>query len=141
MGVGAGPQMSQGRDEMDLVDVPASTRVLDQHEHLDVPHRLIAAPRPLEVGQVVVLRDLDGRHRWAAVDRLRFTETDTIYEMQLGHPMPLERAVEVGAYESRRMSRPFVRVPDVHRMLDGMREQRARARAEETARRSRVRPA
>ena len=102
---------------MDLVDVPASTRQLDQHEHLDVPHR------------------------WAAVDRLRFTETDTIYEMQLGHPMPLERAVEVGAYESRRMSRPFVRVPDVHRMLDGMREQRARARAEETARRSRVRPA
>ena len=126
---------------MDLVDVPASTRQLDQHEHLDVPHRLIAAPRPLEVGQVVVLRDLDGRHRWAAVDRLRFTETDTIYEMQLGHPMPLERAVEVGAYESRRMSRPFVRVPDVHRMLDGMREQRARASAEETARRSRVRPA
>ncbi|WP_300384938.1 hypothetical protein [uncultured Nocardioides sp.] len=126
---------------MDLVDVPASTRQLDQHEHLDVPHRLIAAPRPLEVGQVVVLRDLDGRHRWAAVDRLRFTETDTVYEMQLGHPMPLERAVEVGAYESRRMARPFVRVPDVHRMLDGMREQNARARAEETARRSRVRPA
>ncbi len=69
---------------MDLVDVPASTRQLDEHEHLDVPHRLIAAPRPLEVGQVVVLRDLDGRHRWAAVDRLRFTETDTVYEMQLG---------------------------------------------------------
>ncbi len=114
---------------MDLVDVPASTRQLDQHEHLDVPHRVVSAPRPLEPGQVVVLRDLDGQHRWASVERLRFTETETIYEIRLGHPMPVERAVEVGAYESRRIARPFVRVGDVGRMLDGLREHQSRARA------------
>lgn len=126
---------------MDLVDVPASTRSLDQHEHLDVPHRMVGCRRPLEPGQVVVLRDLDGRHRWAAVDRLRFTDTDTIYEIQLGHPMPVERAVEVGAYDDRVRARPFVRAADVGRMLEGLREQQARVRARADARRARIRPA
>jgi hypothetical protein len=126
---------------MDLVDVPASTQQLDQHEHLDVPHRLIGVRRPLEAGQLVVVRDLDGQHRWAAVDRLRFTETETIYEIQLGHPMPVERAVEVGAYDDRPRSRPFVRVGDVARMLEGLREQRTRAEAQAQARRAHLRPA
>lgn len=126
---------------MDLVDVPVGTHVLDQHQHLDVPHRLVGSRRPLEAGQVVVLRDLDGQHRWAAVDGLRFTETDTIYEIRLGHPMPAERAVEVGAYDDRPRSRPFVRVGDVARMLEGLREQRTRAEAQAQARRAHLRPA
>ena len=126
---------------MDLVDVPASTQQLDQHEHLDVPHRLIGARRPLEPGQVVVLRDLDGRHRWAAVDRLRFTETETIYEIQLGHPMPVERAVEVGAYDDRPRTRPFLRGSDIGRMLEGLRDQRERASTEALRRRAHLRPA
>ena len=126
---------------MDLVDVPASTHALDQHEHLDVPHRMVGARRPLEPGQVVVLRDLDGHHRWAAVEGLSFTETDTIYEIRLGHPMPIERAVEAGAYDDRTRSRPFVRVGDVARMLEGLREQRTRVQAQAEARRAHLRPA
>lgn len=124
---------------MDLVDVPTSTHVLDQHEHLDVPHHLIGSRRPLEPGQVVVLRDLDGQHRWAAVDGVRFTDTDTIYEIQLGHPMPIERAVEVGAYDHPARTRPFVRVGDVARMLEGLREQRSRGHVEAELRRARLR--
>jgi len=126
---------------MDLVDVPASTQQLDLHQHLDVPHRLIGARRPLEPGQVVVVRDLDGHHRWAAVDGLRFTETETIYEIQLGHPMPVERAVEVGAYEDRPRTRPFLRNSDVVRMLEGLREQQQRAHQDTLRRRSHLRPA
>lgn len=109
---------------MDLVDVPVGTHALDEHEHLDVPHRLVGARRPLEPGQVVVLRDLDGQHRWAAVDGLRFTERDTVYELRLGHPMPPETAVEAGAYEHGPGPRPFSRTKDVVRMLDTLAEQR-----------------
>lgn len=126
---------------MDLVDVPVSTHALDQHDRLDVPHRMAGARRPLEPGQVVVLRDLDGHHRWGAVDGLRFTETETIYEITLGHPMPIERAVEVGAYDERSRARPFVRVGDVARMLEGLREQRTRVQAQADARRAHLRPA
>jgi len=75
---------------MDLVDVPASTQQLDLHQHLDVPHRLIGARRPLEPGQVVVVRDLDGHHRWAAVDGLRFTETETVYDTRHSSRPPIE---------------------------------------------------
>lgn len=126
---------------MDLVDVPVSTHALDQHEHLDVPHRMVGLRRPLEPGQVVVIRDLDGQHRWGAVDGLGFTETDTIYEIRLGHPMPIDRAVEVGAYDDRTRARPFVRVGDVARMLEGLREQRTRTQAQAEARRAHLRPA
>ena len=126
---------------MDLVDVPASTQQLDQHDHLDVPHRILGVRRPLEPGQVVVVRDLDGRHRWAAVDRVRFTETETVYEMQLGHPMPAERAVEVGAYEDRPRTRPFLRGTDVARMLEALRDQQQRAHPEALCRRAHLRPA
>lgn len=89
----------------------------------------------------MVLRDLDGHHRWAAVDGLRFTDTETIYEIQLGHPMPVERAVEVGAYDDRPRTRPFLRGSDVGRMLEGLREQQERARADVLRRRAHLRPA
>lgn len=126
---------------MDLVDVPASTQQLDEHEHLDVPHRLIGARRPLEAGQVVVLHDLEGQHWWAAVQGLRFTETETIYELQLGHPMSVERAIEVGAYQDRPRTRPFLRNSDIVRMLDGLRDQQQRTQHDALRRRAHLRPA
>ncbi|GAB2635637.1 hypothetical protein GCM10027270_25490 [Nocardioides ginkgobilobae] len=71
---------------MQTIDVPAGTDHLDRATHVRVDHADLGGAAPLDAGQVLVLRDLDGKLRFAAVDRLEFSATETTYLLQLGHP-------------------------------------------------------
>lgn len=71
---------------MQIVDVPAGTHQLDRATHVRVDHARLGGAAPLDAGQVLVLRDRDGALRFAAVDRLEFSATETTYLLQLGHP-------------------------------------------------------
>lgn len=70
---------------MQIVDVPAGTRQLDRVTHVRVDHARLGRAAALDAGQVLVLRDLDGGLRFAAVDELEFSATETTYLLQLGH--------------------------------------------------------
>lgn len=70
---------------MQTIDVPAGTHQLDRATHVRVDHARLGGAAPLDAGQVLVLRDSDGALRFAAVDRLEFSATETTYVMQLGH--------------------------------------------------------
>jgi hypothetical protein len=69
---------------MQIVDVPSDARHLDRATHLRVDHARLGGAAPLDAGQVLVLRDLDGVLRFAAVDRLEFSAVETTYLLQLG---------------------------------------------------------
>lgn len=69
---------------MQIVDVPSDARRLDRASHLRVDHAQLGGAAPLDAGQVLVLRDRDGVLRFAAVDRLEFSATETTYLLQLG---------------------------------------------------------
>lgn len=71
---------------MQTIDVPAGTHQLDHATHVRVDHARLGGAAPLDAGQVLVLRDRDGVLRFAAVDRLEFSATETTYVLQLGHP-------------------------------------------------------
>ena len=71
---------------MQLVAVPATAAQLDAVSHLHADHARLGLDAPLDAGQLVVLRDLDGALRWAVVDRLEFAATSTTYHLQLGYP-------------------------------------------------------
>ncbi|WP_300644251.1 hypothetical protein [Nocardioides sp.] len=70
---------------MQIVDVPAGTHHLDRATHVRVDHARLDGAAPLDAGQVLVVRDRDGGLRFAAVDRLEFSATETTYLVQLGH--------------------------------------------------------
>lgn len=70
---------------MQIVDVPAGTHQLDRVTHVRVDHARLGGAAPLDAGQVLVLRDRDEELRFAAVDRLEFSATETTYLLQLGH--------------------------------------------------------
>lgn len=72
---------------MQIVDVPSAARQLDRASHVRVDHARLGGAPPLDAGQVLVLRDLDGVLRFAAVERLEFSATETTYLLQLGHPV------------------------------------------------------
>lgn len=72
---------------MIIADLPLADADLHGYDGLDVPHHRIAASDPLEPGQFLVVRMLDGVCRCAEVVGLRFTPTDTVYELRLGVPM------------------------------------------------------
>ena len=71
---------------MQLVTVPATAAQLDAVRLVHVDHSRLGLDTGLDAGQVLVLRDLDGALRWAAVDRLVFTATSTTYHLRLGYP-------------------------------------------------------
>lgn len=71
---------------MQLVTIPATAAQLDAVRSVHVDHSRLGLTEGLDAGQLLVLRDLDGALRWAAVDRLVFTATTTTYHLQLGYP-------------------------------------------------------
>lgn len=70
---------------MQTIDVPAGTHQLDRATHVRIDHSRLGGAAPLDAGQLLVLRDRDGVLRFAAVDRLEFSATETTYLLQLGH--------------------------------------------------------
>jgi hypothetical protein len=80
---------------MILADIPIPDLELDAHDGLDLPHHMVALSEPLEPGQMLLLRTLDGVHRCAEVVGLDFTETETIYRLTYGTPMAPEIAAAV----------------------------------------------
>ncbi|MAO82057.1 hypothetical protein [uncultured Nocardioides sp.] len=77
---------------MILADIPIPDLELEAHDGLDVPHDMVALAEPLEPGQLLLVRTLDGVHRCAEVVGLDFTETTTIYRLTYGDPMAPEMA-------------------------------------------------
>ena len=69
---------------MILADIPIPDLELEAHDGIDVPHDLVALSEPLEPGQMLLLRTLDGVHRCAEVVGLDFTENETIYQLTCG---------------------------------------------------------
>lgn len=80
---------------MILADIPIPDLELEGHDGIDVPHDLVALSEPLEPGQMLLLRTLDGVHRCAEVVGLDFTRTETIYRLTYGAPMAPEIAAAV----------------------------------------------
>ncbi|WP_300430452.1 hypothetical protein [uncultured Nocardioides sp.] len=80
---------------MILADIPLPDLELEAHDGIDVPHGLVALSEPLEPGQMLLLRTLDGVHRCAEVVGLDFTENETIYRLTYGAPMAPEIAAAV----------------------------------------------
>ncbi|WP_292604095.1 hypothetical protein [Nocardioides sp. REDSEA-S30_B4] len=80
---------------MILADIPIPDLELEAHDGIDVPHDLVALSEPLEPGQMLLLRTLDGVHRCAEVVGLDFTENETIYQLTYGAPMTPEIAAAV----------------------------------------------
>ena len=58
---------------MILADIPIPDLDLAAHDGIDLPHDLVALSEPLEPGQMLLLRTLDGVHRCAEVVGLDFT--------------------------------------------------------------------
>ncbi len=77
---------------MILADIPIPDLELVAHDGIDLPHDLVALSEPLEPGQMLLLRTLDGVHRCAEVVGLDFTETETIYRLTYGTPVAPEIA-------------------------------------------------
>lgn len=103
---------------MELIDVPQ--KIARDLNELVVSHASTALTRGLELEEIVLLRDEDGRCRSARVADLEFTATDTRYRMVLGAPLP-----EPGA-EEEAGSRPDgpVGVDDVVDLLEELRRLR-----------------
>lgn len=72
---------------MIIADLPLADADLHGYDGIDVPHHRLATSDPLEPGQLLVVRTLDGVCRCAEVVGLGFTPTDTVYELRLGQPM------------------------------------------------------
>ena len=77
---------------MILADIPIPDLELEAHDGLDVPHDMVALAEPLEPGQMLLLRTLDGVHRCAEVVGLDVTATETIYRLTYGDPVAPEMA-------------------------------------------------
>lgn len=105
---------------MQLVAVPATAAQLDAVTHVHADHRRLGLGAPLDAGQVVVLRDLDGALRWATVDRLEFTDTATTYHLQLGYPTD-ETTLRQHAVERVPVPRPRAATSTVD-VVDGLRQ-------------------
>ena len=67
---------------MIIADLPLADADLQGYDGIDVPHDRIAISDPLEPGQLLVVRTLDGVCRCAEVVGLEFTPTDTVYELR-----------------------------------------------------------
>lgn len=72
---------------MIIADLPLADADLHGYDGIDVPHDRIATSDPLEPGQLLLVRTLDGVCRCAEVVGLGFTPTATLYELRLGQPV------------------------------------------------------
>ncbi|MGC5198819.1 hypothetical protein, partial [Aphanothece microscopica] len=69
---------------MIIADVPLTEGDLRAYDGLDVPHDRIAVHDPLEPGQLLLIRSIEGVCRCAEVLALDFTPTDTVYRLRYG---------------------------------------------------------
>lgn len=72
---------------MIIADVPIAEDDLWAHDGVDLTHEQVALHDPLEPGQLLLIRSLDGTCRCAEVVGLDFTPTDTIYRLRYGLPV------------------------------------------------------
>jgi len=70
---------------MQIVDVPAGARQLDNATQVRVDHAQLGGLAPLRTGRVVVLRDRDGLLRLATVEAREVRPAGTTYVFHLGH--------------------------------------------------------
>ena len=101
---------------MIVADVPLADAALDAYDGLDLSHDLLALQEPLEPGQLLLLRSLDGVHRCAEVLELDVGFTRTVYRLRHGSPVAPEVARSLAR---RRVSPPrhWVDDSDVESLL------------------------